>query len=60
MGPGVSVQEAYGQSSRLVGEVAARNAQYRLDMKERERRLRAPRSTESVPRDRQINVYDDD
>jgi hypothetical protein len=60
MGPGVSVQEAYGQSSRLVGEVAARNAQYRLDMKERERRLRAPRSTESVPRGRQINVYDDD
>jgi hypothetical protein len=60
MGPGVSVQEAYGQSSRLVGEVAARNARYRLDMKEQERRLQSPRSTESVPRDRQINLYDDD
>jgi len=59
MGPGVSEPEAREIYRRLVGEVASRNAQYRLLMSERERRLRSPQSTESVPRDQQINLYDD-
>jgi hypothetical protein len=58
MGPGVSQQEAVDIYKRLIGEVAARNAQARLLMSERERRLRSPQSTESVPRDQQINYYD--
>jgi hypothetical protein len=57
--PGISAQEAYDLYERLVGEVAARNAQQRLLMNERQRRLRSPQSTESIPRDRQINLYKD-
>jgi Large polyvalent protein associated domain 23 len=59
MGPGVSEQEARDIYWRLIGEVAARNAQRRLEMSERQRRLRSPQRTESVPRDQQINLYDD-
>ena len=54
------VSAAYGKDRRIVGEVAARNAQHRLHMNEQERRLRSPQSTESVPRNQQINLYDDD
>lgn len=59
MGPGVSEQDARDIYWRLIGEVAARNAQRRLEMSQRERRLRSPQRTESVPRDQQINLYDD-
>jgi hypothetical protein len=58
-GPGISEQEAYDLYQRLVGEVAARNAQQRLLMSERQRRLQSPQSTESVPRDQQINLYEE-
>jgi hypothetical protein len=56
---GIPEREAYDLYMRLVGEVAARNAQHRLFMSGRRRRLRSPRSTESVPRDQQINLNDD-
>jgi hypothetical protein len=56
---GMSEREAYDRYMRLVGEVAARNAQHRLFMSNRQRRLHSPRSTESVPRDQQINLNDD-
>jgi hypothetical protein len=59
MGPGVSQQEAVDTYKRLIGEVVARNAQARLLMSERERRLRSPQSTESVPRDQQINFFEE-
>lgn len=60
MGPGVSAREAWDLKRRLIGEVVARNAQHRLKMSERGRRLRSPQSTESIPRDQQINwLYDD-
>jgi hypothetical protein len=58
-GPGISEQEAYDLYQRLVGEVAARNTQQRLLMSERQRRLQSPQSTESVPRDQQINLYEE-
>ena len=45
--------------NRLVGEVAARNAQKRLDWGDIIRRLRRPAATEDVPRQRQINLYDE-
>jgi hypothetical protein len=57
--PGISEQEAYDLYQRLVGEVAARNAQHRLLMSERQRRLQSPQSTESVPRDQQIIPYEE-
>jgi hypothetical protein len=44
---------------RLVGEVAARNAQKRLDWGDQIRSFRRPAATEDVPRDRQINLYDE-
>jgi hypothetical protein len=52
-------QEAYDLYNRLVGEVAARNAQKRLDWGDIIRRLRRPAATEDVPRHRQINLYDE-
>jgi hypothetical protein len=52
-------QEAYDLYYRLVGEVAARNAQKRLDWGDIIRRLRRPAATEDVPRHRQINLYDE-
>jgi hypothetical protein len=52
-------QEAYNLYNRLVGEVAARNAQKRLDWGDIIRRLRRPAATEDVPRHRQINLYDE-
>ena len=52
-------QEAYDLYNRLVGEVAARNAQKRLDWGDIIRRYRRPGATEDVPRHRQINLYDE-
>jgi Large polyvalent protein associated domain 23 len=57
---GVPEQEAYDLYNRLVGEVAARNAQQRLHMNDRLRRVWPPKWTEDVPRDRQINLYADE
>jgi hypothetical protein len=56
---GIPEQEAYDLYNRLVGEVAARNAQKRLDWGDIIRRLRRPAATEDVPRHRQINLYDE-
>jgi hypothetical protein len=56
---GIPEQEAYDLYHRLVGEVAARNAQKRLDWGDIIRSLRRPSATEDVPRDRQINLYDE-
>jgi Large polyvalent protein associated domain 23 len=55
---GIPEREAYDIYHRLVGEVAARNAQKRLDWGDQIRSLRRPAATEDVPRDRQINLYD--
>jgi hypothetical protein len=55
----VPEREAYDLYNRLVGEVAARNAQKRLDWGDIIRRLKRPAATEDVPRDRQFNLYDD-
>jgi len=57
---GVPMRKAYDLYRKLIAEVAARNAQRRLLMSEQERRLRSPQSTEDLPRDQQINLYDDD
>jgi hypothetical protein len=56
---GKSEREANDLYHRLIGEVAARNAQQRLHMTDRMRSLWPPARTEDVPRDRQINLYDD-
>jgi hypothetical protein len=56
---GVPEQEAYDLYNRLVGEVAARNAQKRLDWGDIIRRYRRPATTEDVRRHRQINLYDE-
>lgn len=52
-------QEAYDLYNRLVGEVAARNAQKRLDWGDIIRRYRRPATTEDIPRHRQINLFDE-
>jgi len=65
--PGISFQTAVENYRRLAGEVAARNAQWRLNMNESERFRRSPLRTEMdlkhpVPRDQQIvrfSHYDD-
>lgn len=57
---GLSEQEAFDHYLRLIGEVAARNAQYRLHLSDHERSLWPPRATERIPRNRQINLFDDD
>jgi hypothetical protein len=57
---GMSEQEAWDHYWRLVGEVAARNVQHRLYMSEHMRRLRPPQATERIPRNKQINLFDDD
>jgi Large polyvalent protein associated domain 23 len=59
MEEGVPEREAYDLYNRLVGEVAARNAQKRLDWSDIIRRVRRPAATEDVPRNRQFNLYDD-
>jgi hypothetical protein len=59
MEQGIPEREADDLYHRLVGEVAARNAQQRLHMTDRMRSLWPPTRTEDVPRDRQINLYDD-
>lgn len=56
---GIPEQEAYDLYNRLVGEVAARNAQKRLDWGDIIRSYRRPAATEDVPRHRQINLYDE-
>jgi hypothetical protein len=56
---GFSAQEASDRYWKLIGEVVARNAERRLRMPERLRRIRPPSATESVPRHQQINLYDD-
>src|SRR5215510_13576776 len=56
---GIPEQEAYDLYNRLVGEVAARNAQKRLVWGDIIRRYRRPATTEDVPRHRQINLYDE-
>jgi hypothetical protein len=56
---GIPEREAYDMYHRLVGEVAARNAQKRLDWGDQIRSFRRPAATEDVPRDRQINLYDE-
>src|SRR5262249_58223887 len=55
---GIPEQEACDLYNRLVGEVAARNAQKRLDWGDIIRRYRRPATTEDVPRHQQINLYD--
>jgi hypothetical protein len=60
--PGTSMENAIDQYRRLMGEVAARNAQWRLSMSEKERLRKRPERTElemvyPVPRDRQIERY---
>jgi Large polyvalent protein associated domain 23 len=57
---GIPERKAYDLYNRLVGEVAARNAQQRLHLDDRLRRVWPPKWTEDVPRDRQINLYDDE
>jgi hypothetical protein len=65
--PGLSLQKAYEKYLSLAGEVAARNAQWRLNMNESERFRKSPLRTEMdlkhpVPRDQQIvrfSRYDD-
>jgi hypothetical protein len=56
---GFSAREARDLYWKLVGEVVSRNAQYRLRMPERLRQLRPPSATEDVPRNQQINLYDE-
>jgi hypothetical protein len=56
---GFSAREARDLYWKLVGEVVSRNAQHRLRMPERLRRFRPPSATERIPRDQQINLYDD-
>ncbi len=60
--PGTSMENAQDQYKRLMGEVAARNAQWRLSMSEKERLRKPPSRTEleleyPVPRYRQIERY---
>jgi hypothetical protein len=43
-----------------VGEVVGRNAQRRLHLSDHDRSLWSPRATEDIPRNRQINLFDDD
>jgi hypothetical protein len=57
---GIPERQTYDLYHRLVGEVAARNAQQRLHMDDRLRRVWPPKWTEDVPRDRQINLYADE
>jgi hypothetical protein len=65
--PGISFQTAVENYRRLAGEVAARNAQFRLFMTQNERLRKSPLKTElelehPVPRDQQIvrfSHYDD-
>lgn len=56
---GASKWEAYDLYKRLVGEVAARNAEQRLHISDRMRTLWPPQATEDIARNRQINLYDD-
>ena len=60
MNLGMSEKEAWDHYWRLIGEVVARNVQHRLYMSDRTRRLRPPEATERVPRNKQINLFDDD
>ena len=55
---GVPERRAYDLYNRLIGEVAARNAQKRLYMSDVMRSFRRPAATEDVPRSGQINLYD--
>jgi hypothetical protein len=59
MEAGIPEREAYDLYHRLAGEVAARNAQRRLDWGDRLRERRRPATTEDVPRHRQINLHDE-
>jgi Large polyvalent protein associated domain 23 len=52
--PGISWQEANELYRRLAGEVAARNAKYRLYESELQRQRKSPVRTEDIPRDQQI------
>jgi Large polyvalent protein associated domain 23 len=58
MGPGVSAKEAFDLYWRQAAEVEARNAQRRLHMSDRQRRLQSPQSTERPSRDKQIHIFD--
>jgi Large polyvalent protein associated domain 23 len=57
---GMSEQQALDHYWRLVGEVVGRNAQRRLHLSDHDRNLWSPRATEDIPRNRQINLFDDD
>jgi hypothetical protein len=58
---GFSEREAVDHYLRSIGEVAARNSQYRLrHLSDEKRRLLPPQATEDVPRNRQINLFDDE
>ena len=57
---GIPERKAYDLYDRLVGEVAARNAQQRLHMDDRLRSVWPPKWTEDVSRNRQINLYGDE
>jgi hypothetical protein len=56
--PGVSAEEAYELYQRQAAEVEARNAQRRMHMSDRQRRLQSPQSTERPPRNQQIHIFD--
>jgi hypothetical protein len=57
---GIPKEDAEDLYWRLVGEVVGRNAQYRLHLSDHQRSRRPPQATESVPRSRQINLFDND
>jgi hypothetical protein len=58
LAPGVSRKEAFDLYERQAAEVEARNAQWRMHMSDRQRRLQSPQSTELPPRDQQIHIFD--
>jgi conjugative element/phage-associated large polyvalent protein len=57
--PGVSAEEAYELYRRQAIEVEARNAQRRMQMSDRQRRLQSPQRTEDIPRDQQTHIFDE-
>ena len=56
---GIPRKEAYDLYLRQAAEVEARNAQSRMHMSDRQRRLQSPQRTEEIPRDQQIHIFDE-
>jgi hypothetical protein len=52
--PGVTLEQAGALYDRLAGEVAARDAQFRMYLTDAARRRMSPQSTEDIPRRHQI------